>query len=104
MGLCDNNNSLYSEAKTTSVSSRKSIISNYITNGFFELNDKLDNEPNLIAQSFTSENATIDSLSVVGNADNPDTLPLKKVTVPTSRPSMLQWMSPTTNQGQVKIC
>ena len=62
MGLCDSNSSSYRETTTKLVSSRKSIISNFTTNGFVELPDKPDNELNLIVESFTSKNATINSL------------------------------------------
>ena len=80
MGLCNNNSLLYSEAKTTSANSRKSVIdiSSFTTNRFVKLPAKLDNEPNLIVESFTSENITFSSLLSVIDADNPDSLPLKK--------------------------
>ena len=63
------------------MSSRKSIISNFTTNRFVELPGKPDDELNLIycGENFTSENATINSLPVVVDADNPDPLPLCKV-------------------------
>ena len=80
MGLCDNNSSLYSEAKTTSVNSRKSVISSFSTNRFVKLAGKPDVELNLIVENFTSENTTFSSLGSVVDADNPDPLPLKKVT------------------------
>lgn len=41
MGLWDNNSSTYSEAKTTSVSSKKNVISNFSTNGFVGLSGNL---------------------------------------------------------------
>ena len=75
-----NINSLYSEAKTTSVNSRKSVISSFTTNRFVKLAGKPDVELNLIVESFTSENTTFSSLWSVVDADNPDPLPLKKVT------------------------
>ena len=78
MGLCDNNSLLYSEAKTTSVNSRKSVISSFTTNRFVKLLGKPDDEPNLIVESFTSENITFTSLLSVVDADNPDSLPLTK--------------------------
>ena len=65
----------------TSVSSRKSIINNFTTNRFVELPGKPDEKLNLIYcwENFTSENATINSLPVVVDVDNPDPLPLCKV-------------------------
>lgn len=99
MGLSDNSNSLYSEAKTTSVSSRKSSIGNITTNGFVGLPGKPDDELNLNAESFISENATISFLPSV-DADNSDPLPLKKATEPPTKPSMLQRTPSTSNRSE----
>ena len=86
MGLCDNSGSLYNEAKTTLVNSRKNIISNFTTNRLVGLPGKPDDESNLFVESFTNENATISSLLSVVDADNSDPSSLKKITEPTVRP------------------
>ena len=101
MGLCDNNNSsLYNEAKTTSVSGgRKSSISNITTNGFVGLPGKPDDELNLNAESFISENATISFLPSV-DADNPDPIPIKKTSESLNKQSLPQRTSLTSNRSE----
>ena len=42
----------------------------------------------------------VSSLSSVVDADNPDTLPLQKVTKPASKLSMLQWILSISNQSE----
>ena len=51
-------------------------------------------------ESFISEIISISSLPRVVDADNPDPSLLKKVTKPTCKPSMLQWMPSTFNQSE----
>lgn len=102
MGLCDNNNSSsYNEAKTTSVSGsgRKGSISNITTNGFVGLPGKPDDELNLNAESFISENATISFLPSV-DADNPDPIPVRKPTESLSKQSLPQRTSLTSNRSE----
>ena len=103
MGLCDNNNSSsYNEAaKTTSVSggSRKGSISNITTNGFVGLPAKPDDELNLNAESFISENATISFLPSV-DADNSDPIPLRKPTESLNKQSLPQRASLTSNRSE----
>ena len=100
VGLCDNSNSSsYSEAKAPSVSgSRKSSISN-ITNGFVGLPGKPDDELNLNAESFISENATISFLPSV-DADNSDPVPLKKPPSDTSSKQSLQRTPLASNRSE----
>lgn len=100
MGLCDtNNSSSYSDAKTTSINNRKSSIGNITTNGFVGLPGKPDDELNLNAESFISENATISFLPSV-DADNPDPLPLKKPTESTNKQLLPQRTSLVSNRSE----
>jgi len=100
MGLCDSNNSSsYSDGKTTSITSRKSSIGNITSNGFVGLPGKADDELNLNAESFISENATISFLPSV-DADNPDPLPIKKPTEPTNKHSLPQRTSLVSSRSE----
>ena len=97
MELWDNNSSLYSEGKIKSVSNRKSIISNFSANSL--LGYLVNQTINRISLCFISEIVS-SSLPRVVDADNPDPSLLKKVTKPTCKPSMLQWMPSTFNQSE----